>query len=278
MHMVTNKKIKFKNPLLIAEWLDTALEKEKEKLEKCPVNPDMVAGYVNAQGWGYVVTGYFLIESALKAILFVHGLPKVPMIHSLSRLFGLLKESDKDALREYYDDYRATTGGTLASYPHDTIDGFLVNLDGIKDVPDNHVGSFEWRYFLIQEQRDDEMPMVSVDCMHEIVYGCVKMLEMRECGGQIDPTRFTRSWRLHEQRARKHADWQDKRMNSNGYANLCDRLEILWGPDHLGRHDLHLFQSNVMERCFSELPSDLAVPVIDKRKEVESFIARTSMR
>ncbi len=117
------------------------------------------------------------------------------------------------------------------------------------------------------------MPTVSAEYMHEIVFGCIKMLEVHECGGKIDPTRFTRSWRLHEQCAQKHVDWQDKRMNSDGHADLGDRLEILWGPDHLGRHDLHLFQIKRMKRRFSELPSGLTVPVIDKRKEAESFLA-----
>ena len=58
--MATNQTITFKEPEWITAWLDTALKKEKEKYEKCPVIPDMAPGHDIAEGWGYVVAGYFL--------------------------------------------------------------------------------------------------------------------------------------------------------------------------------------------------------------------------
>ena len=64
--MATNQTIDFKDPLWITAWLDTALEKEKEKYEKCPVKSDLLPGHEAAQAWGYVVAGYFLVEESFK--------------------------------------------------------------------------------------------------------------------------------------------------------------------------------------------------------------------
>ena len=41
--MAANQTIDFKDPLWITKWLDTALKKEKEKYERCPVIPDLVS-------------------------------------------------------------------------------------------------------------------------------------------------------------------------------------------------------------------------------------------
>ena len=71
--MAANQTIDFKDPLWIITWLDTALKKEKEKYKKCPVMPDLIPGHVAAQGWGYVVAGYFLVEESFKALLHVGG-------------------------------------------------------------------------------------------------------------------------------------------------------------------------------------------------------------
>ena len=92
--MAANTPIDFKDPSYITIWLNAALKKEKEKYEKCPVIPDMVQDYVAAQGWGYVVVGYFLVEQAFKALLHVRGKP-VSRIHSLSDLFALIGQEDK---------------------------------------------------------------------------------------------------------------------------------------------------------------------------------------
>ena len=169
--MAANKNIDFKDPLWITAWLDTALMKEKEKYEKCPVVPDLVPGHDAAQGWGYVIAGYLLVEESLKALLFVHGNKTVPRVHSLSALFDLLDDGDKVILREFYNDYKATIGGRIGAFPFNSLDDFLCNLDGGKNAQGNHIGSVDWRYFLIEEIRSKEMPTVSVDYLHEIVHG-----------------------------------------------------------------------------------------------------------
>ncbi len=267
--MMTNQKINFRDPFWILSWLETALETEKEKYRACPVIPDLVPGCVNAQGWGYVVTSYFLIELALKAILFVRGSTMVPKTHSLCTLFNDLEDCEQKVLCEYYNDYRATTSGTMRNFPYNSINDFLQNLDG-----DSAHGSFDWRYTLIERCHGDEMPAISIEYMHEIVFGCVRILEAHECDEHVDPMHFTRSWHLHEKRAQQHADWQDSRITSDGYVGLGDRLEILWGPDHLDRYDLHVFKGKGMKRQFSKLPANPTVPIVDKRMEVKNFIAQ----
>ena len=52
-------------------WLDMALDMEKDKLESCPVKRDLMPGAEVAQGWGFVVAGYFLVEQSFKALLHV---------------------------------------------------------------------------------------------------------------------------------------------------------------------------------------------------------------
>lgn len=200
----------------------------------------------------------------------MRGDKKVPSIHSLSVLFGRLEDADQAALREYYNDYKATMGGKVGAFPFKSLDDFLLNLDGDKNTRGNHVGSFDWRYFLIEEKHSKEMPMVSVDYLHEIVYGCIRIVEHAN-NRRFEPTRHTRSWRLRGQRTQKYHDWLTVRMNSKGWDELGERLEILWGPDYLGRYDLYLFRGKGMQPYFSEIPDDSTLPVVDKRKEIETF-------
>ena len=231
--MAVNQKINFKDPLWIMAWLDTALKKEKEKYKKCPVIHDIVPGHNAAQGWAYVVAGYFLVECSLKAILRMRGYSSVPKSHSLSELFKLLEARDQSTLREFYCDYKSTIGGNIGAFPFSSLDDFLLNLDGGKDMDGRQLGSFDWRYFLIEEKSSSVMPTVSVDYLHEIVYGCIVILNNSR-HDRSDPTQYTRSWRLRSERSKKHYDWLTVRMNSDGWDELRDRLEILWGPDHLG--------------------------------------------
>ena len=127
---MTNSKqtIKFKDPRWIIKWLDTALKKEKAKYEEVPVNADMSQEYMMAQSWGYVVVGYLLVEETFKALLYLRK-KQVPLKHSLSILFDLFeendRENDKDVLRDFYSDYRATAGGRMSEFPYDTLDEFL---------------------------------------------------------------------------------------------------------------------------------------------------------
>ena len=269
--MAANQTIDFKDPLWITKWLDTALKKEKEKYERCPVIPDLVSGHEVVQGWGYIVAGYFLVEESFEALLYVRGEERVPTKHSLSTLFNLLNCDDRTFLREYYSDYKATVGGPRSAFPFSSLDAFLENLDGDQNKRGNdHVGSFDWRYFLIEERKSQKMPLVSIDYLHEIVFGCIRIIKYAT-NGKHEPSRYTHSWRMRWHRTRKYHHWLTVRMNSEGWDDHSDRLEILWGPDYLGRCDLFLFKGKGMNEYFSEIPADFELPVVDKREEIEAF-------
>ena len=68
---------------------------------------------------------YFLVEESFKALLYVRGNKKVPAKHSLSVLFDMLENTDKEVLREYYDDFRSTMGGTIGTFPFQTLGPFF---------------------------------------------------------------------------------------------------------------------------------------------------------
>lgn len=265
----------YKDPLRITAWLDTALKKEREKYQECPVTPDVVPGHEVAQGWGFVVAGYFLVEQSFKAILYVRN-KQIFKTHDLLKLFNSFDQSDRETLREYYADFRATIGGHTANFPFKELDGFLENLDG-DSVGTTHIGSFDWRYFLIEENRSREMPLVSVDYLHEIVYGSTRIVEHSVLGHSA-PLQFTYSWRIRRERTKKYRDWFNLRLNSEGWDDLGDRVEILWGPDYRDRYDVYVFTDNGIEPKFGKLPSDFGLPVVDKRREIEVFDAEQGLR
>ena len=268
--MSTSPNQQFKDPRRAIPWLQAALDKECEKYERCPVLPDMVPGYETAQGWGYVVAGYFLLEESFKVILHLQK-KRVPRKHSLTKLFELLDPDDKNVLREYYSDYRATIGDHRAHFPFSTLDEFLVNLDGdLNQKGTDHMGSFDWRYFPIEERRSRDMPVVSIDYLHEVIRGCINIAEYI-FRGNFPPLDSTRSQRMRWSRKEKYNAWLMVRMNSADWENLCDRLEILWGPDYRGRYDLLLFQGDGIKAYFAKLPENFSLPLIDKRTEVEAF-------
>ena len=255
----------FKDPLYMTAWLDVALKKEKEKYEQCPVLPDMAPGYDEAQAWAYIVTGYFLVEQSFKALLYLRE-KEAPKTHPLSTLFGSFDDRDKGVLREFYADYRATIGGNRGEFRFESLDDFLVNLDG--DTGSNQ-GSLAWRYYLIEEV--PEMPFVSVDYLHEVVFGCNKIVEHAR-NGRFEPTGYTHSWRLRWERKRKYDSWLNARLNSAEWDDLGDRLEILWGPDYRGRHDLFYVEDGGMRASFTAIPDDIGVPIVDKRREIAALL------
>ena len=268
--------INFKDPLWMTAWLDTALDMEKAKYKAWPVKPDLVPGHEVAQAWGFVVAGYFLVEESFKALLHLRG-KTVPAKHSLGMLFVEFDPADRELLREYYSDYRET-GGWPRTFPFETLDEFLANLDGDPNKRGtDHVGSFDWRYFLIEEGRSAKMPTVSVEFLHEIAYGCIRMVEYA-ANGNFEPSAYTHSFRLRWKRDRKRTDWLTVRMNSAGWGDEPDRLEKLWGPDYQGRYDLLLFRGNGIKGYFAEIPDEFSLPVIDKRAEFESFDVEEGLR
>ena len=269
--MKSTQEINFKESRRISTWLDAALKHEKKKYKNAPLTPDYVPEYEMAQGWGYVIAAYSLLEQSLKALLHMRGKP-VPMKHSLTILFGLLEDDDKDILREYYSDYKATAGSGLGAFPYMTLDDFLENLDGDSNTRgDDRIGSFDWRYFLIEETRSQTMPTVSIDYLHEIIYGCNQVVASTH-ENNFDPSKYTNSWRMQRQRDRMvYQHWFTMRLNSGEWNELGDRLEILWGPDYCGRYDWYIFRGKGGKSYFCPLPDDCSLPTVDKRKELEEF-------
>ena len=266
---MTNK-ITYKEPVYVWVWMKTALKKEWQKYAATPVTPDMVPGHELAQAWGYVVAGYFLLEQGLKAVLYVRGV-EPPKTHALSVLFAELSAEDQDVLRAYYDDFRHTFAG-MTSFPLATLDDFLVNLDGARDNRGQYIGSFDWRYFLTEEGSGASMPRVSINVMHEIVYGCVQLVKSID-KGDGKAGRATYSWRLRWKRSRLQQDWLTVRMNSPKWGQEGDRLEILWGPDYNDRYDYLVFEDGQIRSFFAALPTSekAGLSVLDKRRELESF-------
>ena len=176
---------------------------------------DVVPGHEMAQAWGYVIAGYFLVEESFKAFLYMRN-KRVPTKHSLTKLFDLFEADDKETLREFYTDYRETILSGAGLFPFKTLDDFLANLDGdSNNRGDDHIGSFDWRYFLIEENSSQTMPTVSMEFLHEIAYGCIRMVEHAH-NGRFEPSQHTHSWRMRWKRYREYNDWVTARMNSEG--------------------------------------------------------------
>lgn len=264
--------ITYKEPLDIMVWLDAALRKEWEKHVATPVTPDLVAGYETAQAWGYVVAGYSMLEQGLKAILHLRGIAP-PKTHALFVLFAELPAADQDQLRAHYDDFHHTFP-EMNSFPLATLDDFLVNLDGARNSRGHYAGSFDWRYFLTEEGVGKPMPLVSIHVMHEVAYGCVRLVEMIQ-KGDGDAGGFVYSWRLQWNRSGRYRDWLTVRMNMPGWGQDHDRLEILWGPDYRDRYDYLVFEGDRIRPFFAPLPDveESELPILDKRSELESFDA-----
>ncbi|MCY4420955.1 MAG: hypothetical protein OXC42_06855 [Gammaproteobacteria bacterium] len=273
---MTNK-ITYKEPLYVWAWLDTALKKEWEKYEAKPVMPDEVPGHDLAQAWGYVIAGYSLIEQGFKAVLYVRSI-NPPKTHVLSVLFAKLPKEDQDVLRMFYDDFRHTFSG-MGSFPLETLDQFLVNLDGGRNNRGQHIGSFDWRYFLTEEGSGASMPRVSINVMHEIVYGCVQLI-MSIHEGNFNASKATYSWRLRWKRTKIEQDWLTVRMNSPDWRQEGDRIEILWGPDYGNRYDYLMFKDGQIRGFFAPLPNteEAELSVVDKRSELISFDSKEGFR
>ena len=269
-------KINYKESPYITAWLDTALKKEWQKYAKTPVMPDLIPGHEVAQAWGYVVAGYFLIEQGLKAVLHVRD-AQPPKTHALSVLFTALPAEDQDVLRAYYDDFCHTFPG-MRLFPLATLDEFLVNLDGEQDSRGHYIGSFEWRYFLTEEGSYASMPCVSINVMHEVVYGCVQLVKpivKRDESGEA-----TYSWRLRWERRWLQQWWLTVRMNSPEWGQEGDRLEILWGPGYGDRYDYLVFEDGQIRSFFAPLPNaeKIGLSMVDKRGELESFNLEEGLR
>ena len=253
------------------DGLDVALDVEREKYAKVPIKRDLVPDYDVYQAWAYVVAGYFLLEESLKLLGHLRG-ANPGRTHTLFDLYALLPSHDKDLLREYYRDYRNEAATEHATrYRISMLGDFLMELDGQKHRG-KRVGSFDWRYYFIENPRGEALPYVCIEFMHEVVFGVLRIAE-HAAEGLHDPRRHTYSWRKRHARVRKHMRWLEGRMNGGeaDWESLPDRVEIAWGPDHRNRCDMYLFQGDRRGDYFAEVPRAFDLPVEDKRNEVEAF-------
>ena len=269
--MADGLSINFQDSEDIVFWLDTALDQEKKKFEQVPIEPDLVPEYLMIQGWGYVIAAYSLMEQSFKALLHVQAKP-VPQKHSLSMLFNLFDTSDKDILRTFYTDFKATAKDPLKSFSYESLDEFLTNLDGDPSKGGrDHIGSFDWRYFPIEKARSQKMPAVSIDYMHEIIYGCIRMV-YAAIHRTSDATKHLKGLRMHHQRwIETHRGRLMARVHTEGWKELGARLEVLWGPDDCGRYDFIIHNAEGGGTVyFDELPEGHGLPIHDVRRPTEA--------
>ncbi len=258
--------------------LEVALEMEWQKFSVSPIRPDLVPEYTHAQAWGYVVAAYSLLEQGFKEIL--HSRERTfRKTHELTNLFDGLPANDQDVLRAHHCDFWHAFPGLRWFRPPPPLDDFLENLDGRGVGRGKCLGSVDWRYALTQEAAGASLPSVSINAMHEIMYGCVELLRsIQEGTGKA--SRADYSWRLHEYRWGFHREWLDSRLNSSGRDQEGDRLEILWGPDYRERYDYVVVKGSRGTIFFRRLPNteESDVPVVDKRRELEVCEIEKSFR
>ena len=192
---MSKKKVTYKDPKEASIWLDAALENERHKYVKAPVNHhEVVDEYIAADAWGFVALGYFLLEMSLK--LQLHMLQQQSRkTHSLLKLFQQLPEKHRHTLSEYYDDFRSNSGGNNAGFPFETLEKYLKDLDGQNDK-----GFSDWRYYLIEEKQGLQIPIVSIQFLHEIIYGSNRLVGQL-CNPRWDAHDYTFSKRPRSQSA-----------------------------------------------------------------------------
>ena len=275
---MTKQIIDFKEPRYILHGLEAALKQEKRKYSQTPIGRDLIPTQDALNAWGYVVAGYFLVEMSFKALLHMRK-KRAERKHSLTIPFGQFDQDDQDLLREYYTDFRATIrDGT--TFPYKTLDDFLTNLDGdMNRRGTDYIGSFDWRYFLIEEKHSQQMPFIGIEFLHEIAYGCIRMIAYAH-NGNFEPSKYTRSWRLRWDRKEKYNDWLSVQSMTDRLEKLDGKLAILWGPDYRDRYDMALFKNGMNPQSyFAEKPADeFTLPIVDKRKELEEFDADEGFR
>ena len=266
--MKANSRAELRTDGLAQAYLEAALKSEYAKFRDMPPKADLVPGYQAASGWGFLVAAYFLIEESFKAVLSGYG-SHVKKTHTLAELFADLPERDKTILGEYHNDFLSTFQYT-SPFPYRQVESFLENLDG-----SDKRGSFDWRYFLIEERPSAVLPQVSVNLMHEVVFASLRILAFQR-NNEWDPLQYTHSWRKRRVRDDRYFDWLLYRMNSPGWAELGDRLEILWGPDYKGRYDYMVFRGDRRSDHFAPLPdlNALDMHVEYKKDEMDSFDPR----
>lgn len=217
----------FKDPSKVSIWLETALKFERQKCASNPIHRDIVDEFNYAQAWGFIVAGYFLLELSLKALLHERNC-KFKKTHALYDLFERLPEEQKRILRSHYSDFLNASSISRQEIPNE-IDDFFKNLDG-----DHSKGSFDWRYYLIEEPSGNQLPFVDINLIHEVAYF---IFTVHRVYGDTDHRheRDTYSFRLHEDRMNALRFWYESQMESPTWKRGENRIEKLWGPDYNDR-------------------------------------------
>ena len=261
-------------------WLEQALAFEQKKYKSYPVPHDLAPEFVNAGGWGYIVTGYSLVEQAFKLLLHVRA-KEQGSGHSLLPLFDCLPASDKVLLREFYQDIRCSHP-SLGEYPFQDVDECLVKLDGQKGK-----ASIEWRYYLIEEELT-ELPLTCIDYMHEIVFGALKIIQVKQImDDSVHPNeeseyqhtvrQFLYSQRQWMKRYNIYTDWLGRRMIQPGWNTLDDRIEVYGVHDRQGRTDYVIYQTIGGKKkppipMFGHIPEDNKLPVYNMEKRAKQVL------
>lgn len=99
------------------------------------------------------------------------------------------------------------------------------------------------------------MPLVSINVLHEVTFGCGQWLRLIDWkDGKARGSTY--SSRLRRRRSRRYQDWLTVRMNSAGWGQKGDRLEIVWGlgPDSGDRYGFFVFEDAGVRSFFASLP------------------------
>ena len=241
--------------------LSTALRAEQNKHLLCPVS-GYPQEHANAQGWGYVVAGYSLLEQSLKLLLGLEN--KTPRhSHGLLDLFQELSSTSQGTLREYYDSYRHGYGDPKEEAWKD-LEAFLKNLDGRKGNNNQDMGSIDWRYYISEKLPGENaqsipLPAVSADLLHEIIRGAIDL-----CGEHLPDTKAKATNAYVYRRLRDAKGFLD-----NGVGGIWpeeDGLYLLCGPDHKDRYGFLLVKGAQRRVAFECLPGDLQP--VDFRRDV----------
>ena len=278
-HEVSLMTRNYKSPEDAQTCLEQALIFEQKKYQSCPVPHDFGPGVVNAGGWGYVVTGYSLLEQAFKYLLYVRK-KEQENGHLLQPLFNRLPELEKDLLRQFYQDFRQSHP-SLGEYPFPDIDSCLAKLDG-----EARNASIEWRYFLIEEE-SKELPLTCIDYIHEIVFGVLRIIQVgqimddsehpnEESEYQHNVRQFLYSQRQYEERLDKYNSWIDQRMNESGWDTLGDRIEVYGVHDRQGRTDYVIIQTiggvKTASPYIGDIPKDNKLPVYNMENRAKQVL------
>ena len=114
------------------------------------------------------------------------------------------------------------------------------------------------------------MPRVSINVMHEIVYGCVQLVHyINNCPDM--PGECIYSERLRWRRLDRYKDMRLDQRDQPGCKQKGNRIEILWGPDYKDRCDYLVVKDGMPHRYFGPLPDTEEVELerIDRRGELK---------